>query len=282
MLHFTKMHGTGNDYVYVNGFQETVKNPSEVSKFVSERHFGIGSDGLILILPSKSADFRMQMFNADGSEGNMCGNGIRCVGKYVYDNHLTDKLELAIESKVGIKYLKLFAQDGKVTAVEVDMGKAMLNPKDIPMLAEGESFISKPILVGGREYTATCVSVGNPHAVLFTSGIDALDLEKLGPQFEHHPLFPHRVNTEFIEVIDRHTLRMRVWERGSGETFACGTGACASVVAAVVNGHCGYDAPVTVHLRGGDLVVTYTQDGSVTMRGSATTVFEGTIELPEE
>jgi diaminopimelate epimerase len=279
MLNFTKMHGTGNDYVYVNCFKETVTNPEEVSKFISDRHFGIGADGLILIMPSDKADFRMRMFNADGSEGMMCGNATRCIGKYVYDNGMTDKTEISLETKSGIKYLTLFVKNGLVDTVEVDMGKAVIVPSEIPMKADGDSFINKPITANGEEHYITAVSMGNPHAVIFTTGIDKLDLEKIGPGFENHPLFPERVNTEFCEVIDSRTLKMRVWERGSGETWACGTGTCATVVAAVLNGYCKRDEEILVHLRGGDLYIKYLSDDTVLMRGPAVKVFDGQIEI---
>ncbi len=279
MLNFTKMHGTGNDYVYVNCFKETVTNPEEVSKFISDRHFGIGADGLILIMPSDKADFRMRMFNADGSEGMMCGNATRCIGKYVYDNGMTDKTEISLETKSGIKYLTLFVKNGLVDTVEVDMGKAVIVPSEIPMKADGDSFINKPITANGEEHYITAVSMGNPHAVIFTTGIDKLDLEKIGPGFENHPLFPERVNTEFCEVIDSHTLKMRVWERGSGETWACGTGTCATVVAAVLNGYCKRDEEILVHLRGGDLYIKCLSDDTVLMRGPAVKVFDGQIEI---
>ena len=279
MLNFTKMHGTGNDYVYVNCFKETVTNPEEVSKFISDRHFGIGADGLILIMPSDKADFRMRMFNADGSEGMMCGNATRCIGKYVYDNGMTDKTEISLETKSGIKYLTLFVKNGLVDTVEVDMGKAVIVPSEIPMKADGDSFINKPITANGEEHYITAVSMGNPHAVIFTTGIDKLDLEKIGPGFENHPLFPERVNTEFCEVIDSHTLKMRVWERGSGETWACGTGTCATVVAAVLNGYCKRDEEILVHLRGGDLYIQCSSDDTVLMRGPAVKVFDGQIEI---
>lgn len=278
-LRFSKMHGLGNDYVYVDCTQEKLSHPEEIAKRISDRRFGIGSDGLILICPSEKADFEMRMFNADGSEGRMCGNGIRCVGKYVYDHGLTEKNDLEIDTKSGIKDLKLVTEDGKVTFVEVQMGKASLRPKDIPVETDYDDFISQPMLVGGEAYLVTCVSMGSPHAVIFSDEIDTLPLERIGPLFEHHEKFPERINTEFVQVIDRNTLNMRVWERGSGETFACGTGACASVVAAVLNGHCDYDSEVTVQLRGGNLFITYLQDGSVIMKGPAAHVFDGTMEL---
>lgn len=276
---FSKMHGLGNDYVYVDCTQEKLHHPEEIAKRISDRRFGIGSDGLILICPSEKADFEMRMFNADGSEGRMCGNGIRCVGKYVYDHGLTEKTDLEIDTKSGIKRLKLVTEEGKVTFVEVQMGKASLRPKDIPVETDYDDFISQPMLVGGEAYLVTCVSMGSPHAVIFSDEIDTLPLDRVGPLFEHHEKFPERINTEFVQVIDRNTLNMRVWERGSGETFACGTGACASVIAAVLNGHCDYGNEVTVQLRGGDLFITYLQDGSVMMKGPAAHVFDGIMEL---
>lgn len=278
-MKFTKMHGIGNDYVYVNCFEETIENPEEVSIKISDRHFGIGSDGLVMIMPSDKADFRMRMFNADGSEGNMCGNATRCIGKYVYDNHLTDKTEITLETRSGIKYLTLYPENGKVQTVLVDMGKAILNPASIPMKAEGEEFISKPVEVNGKNVNITAVSMGNPHAVTFVDDVESLDLEKIGPDYENHPLFPERVNTEFAKIIDDHTVMMRVWERGSGETWACGTGACACAVACVKNGYFPYDKEITVKLRGGDLYITYKNDNTVLMRGPAETVFTGSIEI---
>lgn len=278
-LRFSKMHGLGNDYIYVDCTQEKLRHAEEIARAVSDRRFGIGSDGLILICPSDRADFEMRMYNADGSEGRMCGNGIRCVGKFVYDHHLTDRTELEIDTKSGIKHLKLTVEDGKAAYVEVDMGKASLRPKDIPVETEYDDFISQPMLVGGEAYLVTCVSMGSPHAVTFCDEIDTLPLERIGPLFENNEKFPDRINTEFVQVIDQHTLKMRVWERGSGETLACGTGACASVVAAVLNGHCDYGNEVTVRLRGGDLLITYFEDGSVTMKGPATHVFDGVMEI---
>ncbi len=278
-MKFTKMQGIGNDYIYVDCFRESVPDPEKVSVKVSDRHFGIGGDGLVLIMPSEKADFRMRMFNADGSEGMMCGNASRCIGKYVYDNGLTDKTEITLETKSGIKHLRLFPENGAVKTVEVDMGEAILVPREIPMNAEGDSFINKPVTVNGREYNITAVSMGNPHAVIFTKEIDGLDLEKTGPAFENHSLFPERVNTEFCEIIDSSVIKMRVWERGSGETWACGTGACASAVAAVLNGFCKRDEEITLKLRGGDLKITYKSDNRVIMRGGAETVFTGEIDI---
>lgn len=278
-MKFTKMQGIGNDYIYVNCFEEKVDDPERVSQIVSDRHFGIGGDGLVLIMPSEKADFRMRMFNADGSEGNMCGNATRCIGKFVYDNGLTDKTEITLETKSGIKYLTLYPENGKVKTVLVNMGKAVLTPADIPMKAEGESFINKPIEVLGSEVYITAVSMGNPHAVTYVDDVVSLDLEKIGPAFENHPIFPERVNTEFIKVLDSHTIQMRVWERGSGETWACGTGACAAAVASVKNGYFKNGEEITVKLRGGDLFITYSTDGTVLMRGAAETVFTGEIDI---
>ena len=282
MLTFSKMHGIGNDYIYINCFQETVTDPEKLSIFMSNVRFGVGSDGLVLILPSEVADFRMRIFNADGSEAMMCGNATRCVGKYVYEHGMTDKTEVSLETNSGIKYLTLYVNEAtnKVDAVKVDMGKAILKPAEIPVADDGDRFIAKPVVVDGVSYDMTCVSMGNPHAVVFLPEIDSLDLEKIGPSFEHHPLFPNRVNTEFIRVIDDHTLQMRVWERGSGETFACGTGACAAAVASVLNGYCKREQEILIHLRGGDLRIIYHNDESVTMIGPATLIFEGKMEYP--
>lgn len=277
-MKFSKMHGIGNDYIYVNCFEENISEPEKISVVVSNRRFGIGSDGLVLIMPSDKADFRMRIFNADGSEAMMCGNATRCIGKYVYDMGLTNKTDITLETNSGIKYLKLFVKDNKVESVRVDMGKAILKPADIPVKSSLDMFVAQPVIVNGTEYKLTCVSMGNPHAVLFTQNTDSLDLEKIGSHFENHEIFPNRVNTEFVEVIDEHTLKMRVWERGSGETFACGTGACATVVAAVLNGFCRHDEEILVHLRGGDLRITYQSNGTVMMTGPATYVFEGTID----
>lgn len=271
------MHGIGNDYIYVNCFEETVNEPEKVSAVLSDRHKGVGGDGLVLIMPSDKADFRMRIFNADGSEAMMCGNATRCIGKYVYDMGLTHKTDITLETNSGIKYLTLYLKNGKVDMVTVDMGKAVLVPKDIPVKSDLERFVSQPVEVCGRTWDITCVSMGNPHAVIFTEGVAELDLEKIGPHFENHELFPNRVNTEFAEVIDDHTLNMRVWERGSGETFACGTGTCATVVAAVLNGICRHDEEILFHLRGGDLRIIYRSDGTVLMTGPAEYVFEGNV-----
>ena len=282
LMKFSKMHGISNDYVYVNGFVEDVPEPEKVSVFVSDRRCGIGSDGLILILPSEVADCRMRMFNADGSEGMMCGNGIRCVGKYAYDHGIVNKPELSVETKSGIKYITLTIENGKAVSATVDMGKAILKPREIPVDADGEDFVGRTISVAGKDYTATCVSMGNPHCIIFMDEDPmGLELEKIGPDFENHKLFPERINTEFVKVLGENTLFMRVWERGSGETFACGTGACAVAVAAVLNGYCKRDEEITVKLRGGDLHIVWKSDGTVMMTGTATHVFDGEIDLSQ-
>ena len=278
-LKFTKMHGCGNDYVYVDLFHQTLDCPSELSVKISDRHFGIGSDGLICIAPSETADCRMIMFNADGSEGAMCGNGIRCVAKYAYEHGLATKDQMSIETKSGVKHLKLTVEDGIVTYVEVNMGQAILKPCEIPVRAEGDDFIARTLQVDGKSYTATCVSMGNPHCVVFMDHIDELDLTKIGPSFEHHPWFPDQINTEFVEVIDRKTIKMRVWERGSGETVSCGTGTCAATVASVLNGYCDRGAEIEVRVRGGALYDTYLENGEVLMKGPATEVFQGEISI---
>lgn len=272
------MHGIGNDYIYINCFEETVNEPEKVSVVLSDVRKGIGSDGLVLIMPSDKADFRMRIFNADGSEAKMCGNATRCIGKYVYEMGLTQKTDITLETLSGIKYLSLCVENEKVVSVTVDMGKAILKPKNIPVKSELERFIAQPLCIDGTEYKVTCVSMGNPHAVVFTENIYDLDLEKIGVKFENHEIFPDRVNTEFIEVLDENTLNMRVWERGSGETFACGTGACASAVAAVLNGYCRNDEEILIHLRGGDLRITYNSDGTVIMKGDAEFICNGTVD----
>lgn len=279
-MKFTKMHGCGNDYVYVNVFEEQIENENELSKKVSDRHFGIGSDGLITIGPSEVADFRMRMYNADGSEGNMCGNGIRCVGKYVYDHGMTDQTTVTIQTKSGIKTLKLNVADGKVETVRVNMGAPILKAEQIPAISPSGSdqVIHEVIQVDGKEYPVTCVSMGNPHCITQMTDVMHLDIEKIGPAFEHHPMFPDRVNTEFIEVLSPREVNMRVWERGSGETLACGTGACATAMACIVNGFT--EDQVTIHLLGGDLLITYDrEENTIYLEGPATTVFTGEIEV---
>lgn len=279
-MKFTKMQGIGNDYVYVNCLKERVDDPSETAKIVSDRHFGVGSDGLILICPSEQADFRMAMYNADGSEGAMCGNGIRCVGKYVYDYGLTDKTQIAVETKSGIKYLDLTVENGKAVKIRVNMGKPERCAKKIPILSEHEQVQEETIEAAGKTWSMTGVSMGNPHAVVpYDGDLETMEIEKIGPQFEHHSCFPDRVNTEFIKVLDAHTVQMRVWERGSGETLACGTGACAVAVAALWNGWV-EDGPVTVKLLGGDLIIEWDREADlVFMTGPAQIVFEGEILL---
>lgn len=273
-MKFTKMQGLGNDYVYVNGFEEKIENPSELAVKVSDRHFGIGSDGLILINPSKTADFEMEMYNADGSRSEMCGNGIRCVAKYVYDYGLTDKTEISVETLGGIKYLDLTVRDGKAVMIKVDMGKPILAPDQIPVAAEGDMAVNVPVLVDGTEYRMTAVSMGNPHTVVYMDDIEHLEIEKIGPKFENHERFPNRVNAEFVKVLDRHTVQMRVWERGSGETLACGTGACAVAVACILNGLT--EDKVTVRLLGGDLLIEWDREkDTVYMTGPAEVVFDG-------
>lgn len=279
-LSFTKMHGCGNDYVYFNCFSAEVPNPEKLAVTLSDHHFGIGGDGIILICPSDVADAKMRMFNADGSEGKMCGNGIRCVGKYLYDyGMISGKTEITVETLSGIKTLQLYPENGKVKTVRVDMGAAMLNPKDIPVYLDGKRVVDAPLVIDEKVYHITCVSMGNPHCVVFVKeDVDSLDLERIGPKFENNPLFPERVNTEFVNILSDGTLKMRVWERGSGETWACGTGACAVGVTAVLSGLFKKGEDITVHLRGGDLTINYT-DQTVLMTGPATTVFEGTIEI---
>lgn len=280
VLKFTKMHGIGNDYIYFDAISQNIENPSQLAIKYSDRHFGIGSDGVILICKSDVADAKMRMFNADGSEGNMCGNGIRCVGKYIYDHGIVDKGKrtVTVETKSGIKTLELFVKNDKVDMVKVDMGKADFEPKNIPVIVDTDTAVDVPITVLSKEYKGTCVSMGNPHCVIFTDDTKSLELEKIGPYFEHNAIFPEGVNTEFIKVIDEHTLEMRVWERGSGETFACGTGACASVSAACKKGYCKKGEDITVKLLGGDLVINVT-DETVYMTGTATEVFKGEIEI---
>jgi len=284
VMKFTKMHGIGNDYVYVNCFKEQVTNPSEVAKKVSDRHFGIGSDGLILIKSSDVADFEMDMYNADGSQGAMCGNGIRCVAKYVYDYGLTDKTQIRVATKSGIKVLDLMVKDGKVQEVCVDMGAPILKPEEIPVdvqaaeAAGEERLVNWPIQVNGTQYHMTCVSMGNPHCIVPVEDPGKLIIEEIGPKFENHSAFPDRVNTEFIRVLDRKTVEMRVWERGSGETLACGTGACAVAVACILNGWT--EDEVTVKLLGGPLRIRWNREkNTVFMTGSATVVFDGEITL---
>lgn len=275
---FTKMHGCGNDYVYVDCTKGMLEDVPEIAVKISDRHFGVGSDGLILIRPSETADFMMDMYNNDGSRGKMCGNGIRCVAKYVYDKGLTDKQKLRIETLSGIKELSLDVEEGKVISVTVDMGAPVTEPSLIPVVSDKDMLVAEPVLIDGTEYRVTCVSMGNPHAVVFVEDTKKVPMEAIGPMFEHHEMFPERVNTEFIHVVDRQNIEMRVWERGSGETLACGTGACASVVACVLNGFT--EPEVTVKLLGGELKIRYDQEkNKVFMTGPAVKVFDGEIEL---
>ena len=278
-MKFTKMHGCGNDYVYIDGGAEQITS-EEKPDFVrrtSDRHFGVGGDGVIFINPSEEADFEMEMYNADGTRAEMCGNGIRCVGKFVYDKGLTDKTDISVISAGKIKYLTLFLKDDKVERVKVDMGAPELTARLVPVVSENEQAIDEPIQVQGVPYQMTCVSMGNPHAVVFMDDVESLAIEKIGPHFENHERFPKRTNTEFVEVIDRNTVRMRVWERGTGETFACGTGACATVVACVLNGLT--EETVTVELLGGSLTVTWDREAdTIYMTGPAETVFEGELD----
>lgn len=277
-MKFTKMHGCGNDYIYVNCLEETVENPKDTAIKVSDVHFGIGSDGLILVCPSKVADFRMAMYNADGSEGKMCGNGIRCVGKYVYDNHLTDKTTVTIETLSGIKTLELTVKNGKVEMAKVDMGAPILQSSLIPAISDEDTIINKEIQVNGENYNITCVSMGNPHCVTVVNSTKDFPVEKIGPYFEKHEMFPDRVNTEFVEIISRKEINMRVWERGSGETWACGTGTCASVVACVLNDLT--EDEVLVHVLGGDILVHYDRNKkTVFMTGPAATICTGEIDI---
>lgn len=277
-LKFTKMQGCGNDYLYFNCFEQEIISPESLSVSLSDRHFGIGGDGVVLIFPSDVADAKMRMFNLDGSEGKMCGNAIRCVAKYLYDNGIVKKDEMAIETLSGIKKLKLYFQNGKVSSATVDMGPAVLKPSKIPVNLDGDRVISRPVRIDGVEYKITCVSIGNPHCVVFVDNLDNLDIQKIGPMFEYNPLFPERVNVEFITVLNRATLKMRVWERGSGETWSCGTGACAAAVAAVLNGYCPMNEDITVRLKGGDLIIRYTGD-TVYMTGNAVKIYDGEVEV---
>lgn len=276
-MKFTKMHGCGNDYVYVNGFTEKVADKPKAVVALSDRHFGIGSDGVIFINPSQQADFEMEMYNADGTRAEMCGNGIRCVGKYVYDHGMTDKTSITVESFGKVKYLDLTVENEKVVKVKVNMGKPELTAKDVPVVSVHEQVIDEEIIVKGKSYRMTCVSMGNPHAVVFMDDVEHLAIEEIGPYFENHERFPNRTNTEFVQVIDDSHVKMRVWERGTGETLACGTGCCATAVACVLNHLTG--AHVTVQVLGGEIEIYWDQkENLVYMTGPAVTVFEGETE----
>ncbi|MGN0994466.1 MAG: diaminopimelate epimerase [Butyricicoccus sp.] len=277
-LKFTKMHGCGNCYLYFNCFEQQIDDPAALAVELSDIHFGVGSDGIILICPSDKADARMRMFNADGSEGKMCGNGIRCVGKYLYEHGLVGgRTEITVDTLSGVKALRLTVENGAVTGVRVNMGAPILEPAQIPARFDESPAVRVPLIIDEKLYRVTAVSMGNPHCVTFLKeDVDSLDLEKLGPKFEHHPAFPERVNTEFLNVVGENELKMRVWERGSGETWACGTGACASAVASVLCGLCDRSKPILLHLRGGDLTIEYAED-AVYMTGPAANVFEGVV-----
>ena len=272
------MHGIGNDYIYFDCFDGELPDPSAVSVKLSDRHFSVGGDGVVMICASHIADAQMRMFNADGSEGKMCGNAIRCIGKYLYEIKGMQKDILTVETLSGVKTLHIHAENGKVISVTVDMGRAILSPDEIPALFEGERVVNAPLIVNGTTYRVTVVSMGNPHCVVFGGDPYQLDLNKIGPQFENHPAFPERVNTEFVRVLGKNDLEMRVWERGSGETWACGTGACAVAVAAVLNGYADEGADITVRLRGGNLLIRYTGE-NVLMTGPAEIAFKGEVEV---
>lgn len=275
-MKFTKMHGCGNDYVYVNGFVEKIEDKPAFVRMVSDRHFGVGGDGAIFINPSKEADFEMEMYNADGTRAEMCGNGIRCVGKYVYDKGLTNKTRISIVSFGKVKYLDLNVENGAVSTVRVNMGAPILTAKEVPVISSMEQSVDEPVVVNGKEYRMTCVSMGNPHAVVFMDHVADLDIAAMGPFFENHEVFPNRTNTEFVEVVDRNHVNMRVWERGTGETLACGTGCCATVVACVLNGLT--ENKVTVKVLGGEIEIEWDREENlVYMTGPAATVFEGEI-----
>lgn len=277
-MYFTKMHGLGNDYVYVNCFAEYIREPERIARQISDRHFGVGSDGLILIGPSKKADFKMEIYNADGSRAEMCGNGIRCLAKYVYEHKLTDKKELLVETLAGIRRLWLRVSGEQVEEVTVDMGYPTLQADKIPIISENSRVVQEKITIHQTEYRMTGVSMGNPHAVVYVKRVKGIDLERMGPEFEYHGRFPKRVNVEFAEVTDRNNIKVRVWERGAGETMACGTGACASVVASVLNDLT--ERQVTVKLKGGELTVLWSEkDGKVYMTGPAVTVYDGEIRV---
>jgi diaminopimelate epimerase len=281
-LEFTKMHGLGNDYIYVYCPEKEPSNPNEISILISKRHFSVGSDGLVLICKSSVADAKMRMFNADGSEGGMCGNSVRCVGKYLYDKNIIKKDKISIETLSGIKYLTLYSgDDGLVDTVSVDMGKADFSPCAVPTVFDDEA-IDKPVVVGGKEYNVTALSTGSAHCVVFENDVFNMDISEIGPLFENHEIFPERVNTEFIQCVDSRNINMRVWEKGSGETLACGTGACAVVAASARLGKCEFGVPIIVHLRGGELEIVCYSDYSLVMKGKAETVYDGIISIPSE
>jgi len=280
-VNFTKMHGCGNDYIYFDCINDNIRidNINELAIKLTDRHFGIGSDGIVLILSSNKADYKMRMFNSDGSEGNMCGNALRCIAKYIYEKkHILNDM-ISIETLSGIKYLKLKIKDNKVIDVEVNMGKAILDTSLIPVITDKPKFINELLYIDKKYFNVTCLSIGNPHCVIFMDNVNELKIDEIGPKIEKYKLFPNRINTEFVKVCSKNRLIMRVWERGSGETLACGTGACASVVASVLNGLCEYEKEITVVLKGGKLKIKYSKDGTITMRGPAEFVFSGEVEI---
>ena len=277
-LEFTKMHGCGNDYIFIDCFKREIKDPQSLAVRLSDRHFGVGGDGIVLIGPAAEADAEMRMFNSDGSEGRMCGNALRCCAKYLYDSGLVKKTKMSIDTLSGIKEVTLLFDGEEVSAAKADMGSAVLSPELIPVNLEGENVISRDLSFGELNFSVTCVSMGNPHAVIFCSGPDNISLHEIGPLIENDTIFPEKTNAEFVQAIDRNTLKMRVWERGSGETLACGTGACAAAAAAVLNGYCSEGEDITVILPGGELIINYSQD-TVFMSGECVKVFDGTVYL---
>jgi len=277
-LNFTKMQSCGNDFIYFNCFRQNIVSPESLSVHLSDRHYGIGGDGIVLICPSDKADAKMQMFNLDGSEGKMSGNALTCMGKYIYENKIRIKDQIFIETLSGVKKLKLYIQNDKVDSVRVDMGPAQLNPEEVPVKLPGQEIVNQPVTIDGKDYRITCISMGNPHCVIFSENLESVNIDLIGPAFEYSPLFPERVNVDFVTVIDQNTIKMRVWERGNGETLAAGTSACAGVVAAVLNGYCNKDQYISVKLKGGALMVKYT-DEAVFMTGRPVTIFKGTVEI---
>ena len=276
---FVKMHGAGNDYIFVDCFKNAVEQPEKLAVNISDRHFGVGSDGLVLILPSEIADCKMRIFNADGSEAKMCGNAIRCVGKYFYENIDNQKDIIKIDTLSGIKILELFVENKIVNEVRVDMGKADFTAKNIPIICNSDTYINSQIEIDGKEFIITAVSIGNPHAVVFCENVDEIPLAMLGSKFEHHAIFPERVNTEFVQIVDNQTIKMRVWESGSGETMACGTGACASAAAAIKNNLLNFDTEICVQLKGGEIFINCKKDYNIFMRGNAVEVFRGIFDI---
>jgi len=275
---FTKMHSCGNDYIYVNGFEHDIPQPSALAIYLSDRNFGVGGDGLILIMPSEIADAKMRIFNLDGSEGKMCGNGIRCVAKYLYDNRIAEKTQITVETLSGVKTIDLIIENGQLSKIKVDMGAAVLEASEIPVNLPGGHVVDRQVQCGGEPYNITCVSMGNPHAVIFCEDAEAVNLAQIGPKIEKDPLFPEQVNVEFVEVISENHLKMSVWERGSGATLGCGTGACAAAVAATLNGFCKKNTDIRVRLPGGEVIVNYT-DETVFLTGDAVKVFEGAVKI---